>query len=152
MRAVNAFVGQPIERFEDLRLLRGKGTFVDDVHRDGMLHLAVLRSPMAHGRIEKIDLAAARALPGVVAAFAADEFRSLPVIPLRLAPISGVERFLQYPIAREKVRYVGEPVAVVAAIDPADCRGCAGAASSSIFLRCRRWSTGSRRRAAQPAL
>jgi carbon-monoxide dehydrogenase large subunit len=115
MMTVNAFVGQPIERIEDLRLLRGKGTFVDDVHRDGMLHLAVLRSPVAHGRIEKIDLSAARALTGVVAVFAADELRSLPQIPLRLAPIPGVERFLQYPIAREKVRYVGEPVAVVVA-------------------------------------
>jgi carbon-monoxide dehydrogenase large subunit len=113
--AVNVFVGQPIERFEDLRLLRGHGVFVDDLHREGMLHLAILRSPVAHGRIARLDLEAARALPGVVAAFAADELRTLPAIPLRLAPIAGVERFLQFPIAREKVRYVGEPVAVVAA-------------------------------------
>jgi carbon-monoxide dehydrogenase large subunit len=115
MMTVNAFVGQPIERLEDLRLLRGKGTYVDDVHRDGMLHLAILRSPVAHGRIDGVDSNAARELPGVVAVFAADDFLSLPAIPLRLAPIPGVERFLQYPIAHKKVRYVGEPIAVVAA-------------------------------------
>jgi aerobic carbon-monoxide dehydrogenase large subunit len=109
------FVGRPIERVEDLRLLRGKGTFVDDVHRDGMLHLAVLRSPVAHGRIAGIGMAAARALPGVVAVFGPDDFAALPAIQLRLAPIAGVERFLQRPIAHEKVRYVGEPIAIVAA-------------------------------------
>jgi carbon-monoxide dehydrogenase large subunit len=115
---VNFFVGQPIERVEDFRLLRGEGMFVDDIVRDGMLHLAILRSPVAHGRIAAIDLAPARALPGVVAVFGADDFAALPPIQLRLAPIAGVERFLQHPIAREKVRYVGEPVAVVAAVTP----------------------------------
>jgi carbon-monoxide dehydrogenase large subunit len=115
---VKAFVGQPIERIEDLRLLRGRGTFVDDIVRDGMLHLAVLRSPVAHGRIARIDLAAARALPGVVAVFGPEDFAALPPIQLRLAPIPGVERFLQRPIASHKVRYVGEPIAVVVATTP----------------------------------
>ena len=66
---MNAFVGRPIERIEDFRLLRGRGTFVDDISRADMLHLAILRSPVAHGRIERIDLSAAKALRGVVAAF-----------------------------------------------------------------------------------
>jgi carbon-monoxide dehydrogenase large subunit len=115
---VNAFVGQPLERLEDDRLLRGKATFVDDLIFDGMVYFAVLRSPVAHGRIVKIDLTAAKAMPGVVAAFVGADFDSLPAIPLRLAPIEGVERFLQRPIARDKVRFVGEPIAVIVADTP----------------------------------
>jgi aerobic carbon-monoxide dehydrogenase large subunit len=115
---VNAFVGQPLERLEDDRLLRGEATFVDDIVFEGMVYLAVLRSPVAHGRIVRIDLTAAKAMPGIVAAFAGADFDALPVIPLRLAPIEGVERFLQRPIARDKVRYVGEPIAVVIADTP----------------------------------
>jgi carbon-monoxide dehydrogenase large subunit len=115
---VNAFVGQPLERLEDDRLLRGKATFVDDLVFDGMVYFAVLRSPVAHGRIVKIDLTAAKAMPGVVAAFVGADFDSLPAIPLRLAPIEGVERFLQRPIARDKVRFVGEPIAVIVADTP----------------------------------
>ena len=115
---MNAFVGQPLERLEDDRLLRGEATFVDDLVFDGMVYLAVLRSPVAHGRIVKIDLAAAKAMPGVVAAFAGADFDSLPAIPLRLAALEGVDRFLQRPIARDKVRFVGEPIAVVVADTP----------------------------------
>jgi aerobic carbon-monoxide dehydrogenase large subunit len=59
------YVGKPIERLEDLRLLRGRGQYVDDLHREGMVHAAILRSPVPHGRIRKIDFAKARALPGV---------------------------------------------------------------------------------------
>src|ERR1700722_3955308 len=116
--SVNAFVGQPLERLEDDRLLRGKATFVDDLVFDGMVYFAVLRSPVAHGRIVKIDLTAAKAMPGVGAAFVGADFDSLPAIPLRLAPIEGVERFLQRPIARDKVRFVGEPIAVIVADTP----------------------------------
>ena len=115
---MNAFVGQPLERIEDDRLLRGKATFVDDLVFDGIVYFAVLRSPVAHGRIVQIDLTAAKAMPGVVAAFVGADFDSLPAIPLRLAPIEGVERFLQRPIARDKVRFVGEPIAVVVADTP----------------------------------
>ena len=115
---MNAFTGQALERLEDDRLLRGEATFVDDIVFDGMVHLAVLRSPVAHGRIVRIDLAAAKAMPGVVAVFAGADFDALPVIPLRLAPIEGVDRFLQRPIARDKVRFVGEPIAVVVADTP----------------------------------
>jgi carbon-monoxide dehydrogenase large subunit len=108
-------VGRPIKRIDDLRLLGGKGTFVDDVHRDGMLHVAIFRSPIAHGHILSIDFGRARALPGVAAIFGPDDFSVLPPIQLRLAPIPGVERFLQRPIASKKVRFVGEPIAVVVA-------------------------------------
>ena len=55
MNVVNSYVGQPIERIEDLRLLRGRGQFVDDLHLDGMLHAAILRSSIPHGRILHVD-------------------------------------------------------------------------------------------------
>jgi aerobic carbon-monoxide dehydrogenase large subunit len=56
-------IGQPIDRAEDLRFLTGVGKFVDDLKRDGMLHAVVLRSGVAHGRINRLDTSAARAKP-----------------------------------------------------------------------------------------
>ncbi len=61
------YVGRPMRRVEDARLVRGAGTFVDDIRLPGMLHVAILRSPHAHARITRIDTSAARALDGVVA-------------------------------------------------------------------------------------
>ncbi|MFL5003580.1 MAG: hypothetical protein ACJ8DY_24630, partial [Xanthobacteraceae bacterium] len=71
MRPTNLFVGSPVERLEDLRFLRGRGEYVDDLTRDGLLHAAILRSSVAHGRIRSIDTAAALALPGVHAVITA---------------------------------------------------------------------------------
>ena len=113
-----SYIGKPVTRLEDQRLLTGTGQYIDDVKLPGMATMAILRSPYAHGRIRSIDLEAARDLDGVIDAFcAADLDPDLPVIPLRLAPFAGFERFLQKPIAVDKVRYVGEPVAVVIADD-----------------------------------
>ena len=117
---VPAFVGTPVERLEDLRLLRGKGQYVDDLHREGMLHAAILRSTVAHGRIRSIGLARARALPGVRGIFTAEDVAqssngSVPTVPLRLAPLPELVPFEQPVIAHGRVRYVGEPIAVVAA-------------------------------------
>ena len=113
-------VGQPIERLEDLRLLRGRGSFVDDVHRDGMLHMAILRSSVAHGNIRSIDVSAARGLPGVHAVYTAEDIgRPVPRIPVRLFPNEGMEPFRQPVIADGKVRFVGEPIALVVADSPA---------------------------------
>ena len=70
----NSLIGSPIERLEDLRFLRGRGEYVDDVVRPGLLHAAILRSPVAHGRIRKIDTGAALALPGVHAVLTAADF------------------------------------------------------------------------------
>jgi hypothetical protein len=106
---------QPVERIEDLRFLRGRVEFVGDLVRDGMLHAAILRSPIAHGRIRRLDTAAARALAGVHAVITATEIGAVPRIPLRLLPLPGTERFLQPVIAADRVRYVGEPIAVVLA-------------------------------------
>ena len=114
--AANSFIGNPVERFEDLRFLRGRGEFVDDLTRPGLLHAAILRSSVAHGRIRSIDGAAARALPGVHAVItAADLGGAIPTIPLRQEALPAFKPFEQPVIAYDKVRYVGEPVAVVVA-------------------------------------
>ncbi len=116
MRTTNTYIGSPIERIEDLRFLRGKGEYVDDLKRDGLLHAAIVRSPVAHGNIRAIDGAAALALAGVHAVItAADIGDVIPVIPLRQEPLPALRRFEQPVIAVTKVRYVGEPVAVVLA-------------------------------------
>ena len=112
------YIGAPVARKEDLRFLTGRARYVDDVKLPGMLHAAILRSPHAHARILSIDPSEALKLPGVVAVFS---FRDLEqaveprVIPMRRGSFEGLERFLQYPFARDKARYVGDPVAVVIA-------------------------------------
>ena len=115
-RKSNAFVGSPVERVEDLRLLKGRGQYVDDLTRPGLLHAVILRSPVAHGRIRAIDTAAARARPGVVAVITAAEIgTAVPTIPLRQEPLPALRQYQQPVIAHRKVRYVGEPIAVVVA-------------------------------------
>jgi carbon-monoxide dehydrogenase large subunit len=116
---MNNYVGQPIIRNEDSRFLTGRGRYVDDIDLDGMLHAAILRSARPHGRIRRIDVAAARALPGVAGVFShRDVAASLRPIRSRIASMPGFEKFLQLPIATEKVRYIGEPIAVVVATSP----------------------------------
>src|SRR5947208_2892815 len=115
MIGTNRYIGSPVERIEDLRFLRGRGEFVGDLKSQGMLHAAILRSPIAHGRIRGLDSAAARAIPGVRDVIAAAEIGAVPTIPLRLLPLPGTERFLQPVIATGRLRYVGEPIAVVLA-------------------------------------
>ena len=112
---VRTLIGESVHRAEDFRFLKGAGSFVDDLKRTGMLHAVVLRSPVAHGRIRGIDARAARALPGVHAVVTAAEIGDVPVIPLRLANLPEFKGYLQPVIAKDKVRYVGEPVALVAA-------------------------------------
>ena len=112
----NNFVGQPLERLEDMRLLRGQGFFTDDVSRPGTVHAAILRSTVAHGWLRGVDTSAALALPGVVAVITAQTMGgAVPAIPMRLAPLDELEPYWQPVIAADKVRYVGEPVAVVLA-------------------------------------
>ena len=66
-------VGAAVQRVEDLRLLTGRGAYLDDLVRPGMLHGVILRSSMAHGRILSIDVSGALAMPGVVAVITAAE-------------------------------------------------------------------------------
>src|SRR5262245_31703848 len=118
-RTTNTVVGSPIQRLEDPRFLRGRGTFVDDIHCDGLLHAVVLRSPVAHGRIRAVDTTAARQRPGVHAVITAAEIGAVPTIPLRQESLPVFKRYEQPVIAVDKVRYVGEPIAVVLAVDAA---------------------------------
>jgi aerobic carbon-monoxide dehydrogenase large subunit len=116
----NALVGSSVERIEDKRFLRGQGRFVGDVAADGALHAVIFRSPIAHGRIRFIDTTAARGSHGVVAIITAADFGlRVPIIPLRQHAVPEGEKYRQPVIAHDKVRYVGEPVAVVVASDAA---------------------------------
>src|SRR5712691_3308259 len=115
----NSFIGSPIERREDLRFLRGRGEYVDDIARKDMLHAAILRSSVAHGRIRSIDTAPARALPGVHSVITAKDIGNrVPRVPMRLQPLPDFEPFGQPVIAETKVRYVGEAIALVLADTP----------------------------------
>jgi aerobic carbon-monoxide dehydrogenase large subunit len=116
MKANNALIGSPIERLEDLRFVRGRGEYVDDLTRAGLLHAAILRSSVAHGRLRSIDAEAARALPHVHSVFTAAEIANpVPIIPMRLHPLPELQPFEQPVMAFDKVRYVGEPIAIVLA-------------------------------------
>ena len=109
-------VGAAVTRGEDQRFLTGTARFVDDLRFERMAHAAVLRSPHANARILGIDSAAAQALPGVLLVLsAADLGEQRAQIPIRLAPLPGLERFLQHTIAGDRGRFVGEPVVLVVA-------------------------------------
>src|SRR5215472_2903056 len=115
-RRTNVFIGSAVERVEDLRLLRGRGEFVDDLARDDLLYAVILRSSVANGRIRSIDATAARARPGVHAVITAAELgAAIPTIPLRQDSSPAFGLFEQPVIAHDKVRYVGEPIAIVLA-------------------------------------
>jgi len=114
-RTTNAFVGSPIERVEDFRFLTGRGHYVDDHVSEKTLYAVILRSSVAHGRIRAIDVTAARARPGVHAVISAPDIGEVPTIPLRQEPLPELKRYEQPIIATGKVRYVGEPLAVVIA-------------------------------------
>ena len=122
-RAVAGSIGRGVERLEDLRLLTGRGAYVDDLRRPDMLHAAILRSSVAHGRIVSIDPAPALGMPGVRAVITAADIGAalgaVPRIPMRQEALPELEPYEQPVIAHGKVRYVGEPLAVVVADDPA---------------------------------
>ena len=116
----NVYVGSPVKRLEDLRLLPGRGCFVDDIKLKNMLHASILRSTLAHGRLKSIDVEAAKAMPGVHAVITAKDLpEELPRVPLRLMPMPDLEVFAQPVLVRSKVRHVGEALAVVLANTPA---------------------------------
>ncbi len=112
--AANGWVGRSILQFEDAALLTGRGRYLDDLGvRPGTLHAAILRSPHAHAEIEAIDCTAARAADGVVAVVTGADVRALTS-----SLVVGVKAAIEcWPIAVDRVRYVGEPVAIVVAAD-----------------------------------
>jgi 2-furoyl-CoA dehydrogenase large subunit len=111
---VRAWVGKPVQPRELERLARGMGLYCDDLKLPGMLHLWLVRSPLAHARIESIDLAAARRVPGVVAAFTGKDIASEVQPFIEIGPGPG-QKITDFPMAVEKVRFQGEPVAGVVA-------------------------------------
>lgn len=108
--------GTSVQRNEDPRLLRGQGTYVDDIDLPEMLHAAVLRSPYARARIVRIDVSAARSLPGIhLVLTAADLGDALEPSPLLIPHQALTQPRTQLPLALKEVHYVGEAVAFVVA-------------------------------------
>ncbi len=114
-------IGDAPKRREDLRFLTGNGRYLDDLAFDGLTHAIVLRSPHAHARVQRLDTATARAMPGVLAVLTAADAAAdglKPLIPSADANAQTGERFHFAPqplLAAGEVRYVGEPVALVVA-------------------------------------
>src|SRR5690348_7498852 len=129
-------IGARLPRAEDPRLLRGRGRFGDDFSAPGQLHARVVRSPAAHGEVRALDVAAARNAPGITAVVTAADLPRKPVIPVRLA-IAGTDlsAFLQPVLARDTVRYVGEPLAVVVGEDPYACEDAAELVGIDVEVR-----------------
>jgi carbon-monoxide dehydrogenase large subunit len=115
--AISQMVGASIKRREDPELVTGTGNFVDDAPRTSILHMYILRSTQAHARILGIETARAREADGVAAVFTGKDLRSEFQAPLPVTPcfVPDKKAPAQYPLATDKVRYVGEPVAIVLA-------------------------------------
>ncbi|MCL6597432.1 MAG: molybdopterin-dependent oxidoreductase [Alicyclobacillus macrosporangiidus] len=111
--------GAAVKRREDARLITGRGRYTDDVQLPGMLYASILRSPHAHARIKRIDVSAARAASGVVAVFTGQDLAGkMGLIPTAwLPPDSGIRTTAHPALAVDKVRYVGDGVAMVVAED-----------------------------------
>ena len=110
--------GAPITRNEDARLLTGQALFVDDVELPGLVYAAFLRSNVAHARIRSIDVSAARAREGVVAVYTAEDLGAYWQPGPLLVPPPPIKDTVfnqrtQVPLAKDKIRHVGEPLAVV---------------------------------------
>jgi CO/xanthine dehydrogenase Mo-binding subunit len=111
-------VGQRVRRHEDRPLVTGHGRFAADISFPHQLYMRVVRSPVAHGRLGQVDASAALAIEGVVAVWSAADTRDIPAIDFRLTRVEGLDPYRQPILATDRVRYVGEPVAVVFAEDP----------------------------------
>ena len=111
-------LGDSVERLEDPPLVTGKGRFVGDINFPDQLHMRIVRSVHAHGAIKSIDTSAAEAFPGVIAVWTNADIDDVPPIDFREGSDPTLALFRQYPLARELVRYVGDPVAAVFAEDP----------------------------------
>lgn len=106
------YIGKPVRKVEAPPLLTGKAQFVDDLDLPGMLHCAILRSPYGHARIKRIDVSAALELPGVVAVVTGQDMQQW------VRPLGGIPSgWGTHCLAVDKARFVGEPIAAVAAVD-----------------------------------
>src|SRR5258708_25667006 len=112
------YVGRAMKRVEDPRLIRGAGTYTDDLRLPGLLHAAILRSPHAHAKITKIDTSAAKKIPGVIAVLTgADVNAACGFVPCAAA-IPDLKAPKHTVLAGERVYFVGHPVAVAVAPHP----------------------------------
>jgi aerobic carbon-monoxide dehydrogenase large subunit len=116
--AKQKYVGRSMLRKEDEPLLKGRGRFAADINFPNQLHMRVVRSTFAHGRILGVDLKPALAIPGVHAAWSFADVADIPPIDFRLTRIESLSAYRQTILARDRVRYVGDPVAVVFCDDP----------------------------------
>jgi aerobic carbon-monoxide dehydrogenase large subunit len=118
MRLEKTGIGASMTRLEDPPLVTGQGQFVGDLSFPHQLHMRVVRSADAHGLLRSVDTTEAKQVPGVVAIWTEQDIRELPPIDFREGSIEKLAPFRQPVLARERVRYVGEPVAAVFAVDP----------------------------------
>lgn len=112
MEQIASWVGRRIRRIEDPKLVRGQGAYLDDIPMEGVLHVSVVRSPHPHARVLGVSAAQALSVPGVVGVFSARDLDPDPI------PVSGLRgaRVAPHPVlAKDVVRYVGEPVVAVVA-------------------------------------
>ena len=130
MAVTEKFVGQPVLRKEDPALLKGEGSFVDNMVVPAMLHMAVVRSPYAHARIVKVDVSKALEIPGVVGAWTGADLADAWAGPLPMVwPITeDIKTSDHWPLTKDKARFQGDGVAVVAA----ESRGIAGDAAEAV--------------------
>ncbi len=119
-------IGTSVERVEDPRLLTGRGRYTDDIQLPGMVYGVTLRSPYGHARIRRIDTRAARAMPGVLAIYTAEDVADYGPIPC-LVPLSGPIQTPRRLLARDVVRFVGDGVAFVVATTRDQARAAAEA-------------------------
>ena len=109
------WVGRPIQRKEEQRLVRGRGKFVDDFKLPGMVHMCLVRSPFAHARITRVDTSEAENHPGVICTLTGAEVAKLTTPYIEIGPDPSA-RIQDYCMAVDRARYQGEPVAAVIAV------------------------------------
>jgi carbon-monoxide dehydrogenase large subunit len=129
-------VGQPVRRSEDPRLVRGEGSYTDDVSRPGQAYAVIVRSQVAHGIIRSIDTAAAKAMPGVLAIYTAADLTGYGPLkcnmPLKSRDGSPIRYTPRPALAGDKVRFVGDPVACVIAETVAQAKDAAEAVAINV--------------------
>ena len=104
------WIGQSVTRLEDPPLVTGRGEFAGDINFPHQLHMRMVRSAHAHGRIVSVDTSAARALPGVFAVWTADDITDVPPIDFREGKIPALDPYRQPCLANGVVRYVGDQI------------------------------------------
>src|SRR5512146_604977 len=110
-------IGQPVRRTEDPKLLRGEGSYSDDVNLAGQVYAAIVRSPYAHGVIRGIDMTTAKGMPGVLGVFTGKDLNAAgygamkTIVPFNNRDGSPMKKPGRHALATDKVRFAGDPVA-----------------------------------------